>query len=377
MRIEIRKLREPYNYKQIADVLRKTYFREYCDAGALQWNEKYARFYFEAVVFKDTSRDFIFGAFDGEKLVGTIFGHRDALIFENRLKLEMVNLGLTAVDPGYRRQGIAKKMVAALLEQAKKKALDVVIAFPEKGRFGDKLLKDHFEFTNFGKTQHFIKLMEDRGLQVVREYLHYNVVMVKLAGMFAHLPEVKDLEGTIRYAKMEEIDTTREILNSYAARVPLVSYYSVEGYKESNIRFMRMNERFGDPLGFHWIVLERDGEIIATISYRVEVVTFEPEPGEYASGPVALLTSFGCREEMERDQKVQFLAAVLQKIRKELPEVYVAQITSPQHEKKVFDKCKFVDDRSTYFFYMRPLSEKAQELHTYKKYKEYLLQYYR
>ena len=108
MPVEIRKLTEPYDYKQIAEVLRKTYFREYCDAGALQWNEEYARFYFEAVVFKDSSRDFIFGAFDGEKLVGTIFGHRDALIFENRLKLEMVNLGLTAVDPGYRRQGIAK-----------------------------------------------------------------------------------------------------------------------------------------------------------------------------------------------------------------------------------------------------------------------------
>ncbi len=376
MTIEVKLLKEPYNYAQIAEVLRNTYFREYGDAGALQWNETYAKFYFDCIVFKETTRNFIFGAFDGEKLVGTLFGHRDIIIFENELRLEMVNLGLTAVDPEYKRQGIAKKLLQAVIEQAKVKNLDLIIAFPEKGRYGDKLLKQ-FEFKNYGKTQHLIKLMEDRGLQVVREYLGYNIVMVKLASMFSHLPEVVPLEGTLRDATLDDFEAVRNILNSYGKRVPLLSFYSGPGYKQSNIGFKTMNARFGDPWGFHWLVLERNGQILATVSYRVEVVTFEPKPDQFESGPVALMSSLGFHESMELEEKVKFLGNVLQKIRTELPMVYVVQITSPQHERKVFDKLKFVDDRSAYYLYMRPLTEKAEAVNQYKKYKEFLLQYYR
>ena len=143
------------------------------------------------------------------------------------------------------------------------------------------------------------------------------------------------------------------------------------------MRFGRMNERFGEPWGFHWLVLERAGKIYATLSYRIEVVTFEPEPGELLNTPVALLTSLGCHEEMELEDKVQFVGQILRKIRTELPDVYLTQITSPQHEKKLFDKLKFVDDRHTYYLYLLPLTERGQELSIYKKYKEYHLQYYR
>ncbi len=376
MSIDIRKINPPYNYAQIAEILHETYFKEYVNAGALLWNEKYAKFYFEAIIPKESSRDFIFGAYDGKKIVGTIFGHRDVVMFENRLTLEMVNLGLTAVDPNYRRRGIAKKLVSRVIEHAKEKNLDFIMAFPEKGRYGDNLLKQ-FDFKNYGKTKHFIKLMEDRGLQVLREYLHYNVVIVKIASIFSHIPDKEDPEGMIRYANIKEIDEVREILNSYASRVPLVSLYSHEGYEESNINFAKMNDYFGDPWGFHWLVLEQNGEIVATISYRIEVVAFEPDPGQYVSGPVALLTSLGFHEKMDMEEKLQFMCAILRKIRKEYPEIYVAQITSPQHEMKVFNKLKFNDDQSTYLLYMKPLTEKGEELNKYKKYQEYFLQYYR
>ncbi len=288
----------------------------------------------------------------------------------------MVNLGLTAVLPEYRRQGIATQLVSRVVEHAKEKNLDFIMGFPEKGRFGDKILKQ-LDFKKYGKTKHFIKLMEDRGLQVLREYLYYNVFILKIASMFSHIPDKEDPEGTIRDAKIEEIDKVREILNSYASRVPLVSLYSHEGYKLSNINFAKLNERFGDPWGFHWLVLERNGEIIATISYQIEIVAFEPEPGKYASGPVALLTSLGFHENVEIEEKLQFMSAILRKIRTEFPEVYIFQITSPQHEMKVFDKLKFNSDQSAYFLFMKPLSEKGEELNKYKKYQEYLLQYYR
>jgi hypothetical protein len=139
-----------------------------------------------------------------------------------------------------------------------------------------------------------------------------------------------------------------------------------------------MKEVFGNPWCFHWLVLEgRHGEILATLSYRIEVVTFETESGEYKSGPVALLTSLAFQESFDLDQKMQFMTAILHKIRTEHPDVYVAQITSPQHELEVLDKLKFVDDRSTYYLYMKPLTPRGEEINKYKKYKEYLLQYYR
>ena len=377
MVVQIRKLEAPYNYAQIAEVLRNTYFQEYGQAGALQWNEKYAKFYFDGIVLKADSRDFIFGAYEGNQLIGTTFGHRDAVMFENRLRLEMVNLGLTAVVPEYKRQGIAQELISHVIEHAKEKNLDFVMAFPEKGRFGDKVL-EKLEFKNFGKTQHFIKLMEDRGLEVLRDYLGYNVVMVKLASLYSHLPELMDLVGTTRYGKIEEIDKVTGIINSYASRVPLANIYTQEGYTNSNIRFAQMNEIFGDPWGFHWLVLEgQNGEILATLSYRIEIVTFEPEPSKYMDGPVALLTSLAFHEKMELDQKMQFVNAILHKIRKEHPEVYVVQITSPQHELDVFDKLKFVDDRTNYYLYIKSFTEKGEEINKYKKFKEYFLQYYR
>ena len=377
MNIELKKITEPIPYAKIADVLWKTYFKEYGNAGALQWSEKYAKFYFESVLPKESSRDFIFGAFDGNRLVGTTFGHRDMVIFENRLNLETLNLGLTAVDPEYKRQGIAKKLVSKLMDHAKEKKLDFVMAFPEKGRFGDKLLKDHFDFKNFGRAKHLIKLMGERGLEVLREYMKMNVILVKLAGIFSHIPENEGLDGTIRYAKIEEIDEVREILNSYVKRVPLVNFYSHDGYKESTLGFAKMNERFGDPWGYHWLVLERNRKIMATFTYRVEIISFEIEEGHLEHAPVALMTSLGCHESMELDDKVQFVAAILRKIRTELPDVFVSQITSPQHEMKVFNKLKFNSDRNSYFLYMKPLTEKGAELNTYKKFKEHLLNYYR
>ncbi|NVM55883.1 MAG: GNAT family N-acetyltransferase [Candidatus Helarchaeota archaeon] len=376
MDIEIKKLKEPYPYKKLADVLRKTYFEEYLNAGALQWSEEYAKFYFDAILPKESSRDFIFGAFDGERLVGTLFGHRDMVIFENRLKLETVNLGLTAVDPEYWRQGIAKEMLSRLIKQAEEKNIDFIMAFPEKGRYGDKLLAQ-FDFKNYGKTQHLIKIMEGRGLQALRENLNINVILVKLASFFSHIPEMDKPEGVIREAKIEEIDDVREILNSYATRVPLLNFYSHEGYKESNIGLAQMNERFGDPWGYHWLVLEQNGEIKATISYRIEIVTSEIIPDEYLNAPVALLTSIGYHEEMEFDQKLEFMTAILRGIRTEVPEAFISQITSPQHERKVFKKLRFIKDRNTYYLYMKPLTERAGELNNYKKYKEYLLQYFR
>ena len=376
MNIKIEKITEPYPYSQIGDLLEKTYFEEYTEeAGALQWSEKYARFYFDAVYYKDTSRDFLFGAFEGEKLIGTTFGHRDAVAFEDNIELEEVNLGLTAVDPDYRRKGVAKRLISAVIEHAKEKNIDFIMSFPEKDRYGDKLLED-FDFKNYGKTEHLIKIMEGFGLEQVKRLMGMNPLLAKLAVLFSKIPNPEITEGTIRDAKPEDLDSVINLINTYRSRVPLSLIYHKKAFSISNQGFLSLNERYGDPWGYYWKVFEINNKIVANISYRIEEITFQNE-GEYENGIVALLTSLAYDQDLEMDLKKEFLGSVLRQIRTNLPNVFISQITTPQHEKKVLKKLKFTDDRKTYFLYMMPLTEKSEVLNNHKKYKEYFLQYFR
>lgn len=376
MPVEIRKLTEPFDYKQIAEIFRKTFFQEYLESGALLWNESYAKFYFECLLWKDTTRKFLLGAFIGEKLIGTLFGQRDSIIFDNEMRLELLNLGFTAVDPEHRRQGVAKALLSTMIDEARKNNIDFIMAFPEKDRYGANLLEEHGEFTSYGKTKHLIKLMEKRGLHVLREYKKMNPVVVKIASMFSHLPDLGEPEGDLRTGQAKDFPGAVEMLNSYRSRVPMAHMYFNDIYSGFHERQSTLNSRFGDPWGFHWMVLEREGKILANINYRIEIVSFQPQD-EIVGTPTALFTNLGFHEDLELEQKTQFLSALLRKIHATYPDIFVAQITCPQHEMRAFKKLKFNDDQSSYTLYMRLLTKNGEELNRYRRYKEYLLQYYR
>ena len=123
--------------------------------------------------------------------------------------------------------------------------------------------------------------------------------------------------------------------------------------------------------------MEKNNEIIAHFNNRIEVVTFEPQEGEYINLPVSLLTSVAFHEDLEMDQKVKFIDHLLRKTRTEVPNAFATQITTCQHEMKVFRKLKFISDRSYYILCMRPLTEKGEEINRHRKYKEFFLDYYR
>ncbi|MHA1379909.1 MAG: GNAT family N-acetyltransferase [Candidatus Helarchaeota archaeon] len=377
MKYEIKNLGAPFPYKKVAEILRKTYFKEYLDAGALLWNEKYARFYFGSIQFEDASKKYIFVAYRGDRIIGTVVGHLDNVVLDNELNLKMVNFGLLAVDPEYRRQGIAKALVSKLIETAESEEIDFVMAFPEKNRYGDSLLRDNFGFKRYAKTKHLIKLMEEKGLEVLRDYMNTNPILVKLAALYSNIPELTPPEGIIRKGKSEDLYEVIEIINSYKYRVPLSETYSVEGFQKSIKNLSNMNSLFGDPWNFHWQVLEKSNKIMATLNYRIELATFESEQEGYVDLPVALLTSVGFHEDLDIEQKKMFVSQILHKIRTELPEVFVTQITTCQHEMKVFRKLKFPSDQSSYFLFMKPLTEKGEEINRHKNYKTFFLNYYR
>ncbi len=375
MEIEIRKLKEPYPITQIAQHLRNIYYKEYGADGTLVWDEKYTKFYLDANVKKGISKDFAFGAFKGNELIGTLFGHGDLVRVGNQKTLKTLNLGLMTVLPAYRRQGIAKAMLNRLIEQARNENIDLILTFPQKGRYGDKLLKEHFDFNKYGKIKHYLKLMEEQGLKAVAA--QYGIITTKISSLFSHIPDLGAPEGVLRLATSEDFDKALALINSYSQRLPLATIYTREGFKHTLKVFDSLKDRFGAPWGHEWLILEQNGEIYATVCCRVEKIAFETKEGILEELYAALFTSLAFHEEMTLNNKKQFISYILRKIRTELPEISCTQITTNQHEMKVFNKLRFVDDRNTYLLYIKPISEKGEIINQYSQFKEFFLEYYR
>ncbi|NVM31085.1 MAG: GNAT family N-acetyltransferase [Candidatus Helarchaeota archaeon] len=375
MELKIRKLKEPYPFKQIADHLRNIYYQEYGKDGTLIWDEGYTKYYFDANVAKEISKDFAFGTFTGKKLIGTLFGHWDLVRIGNKQTLEMLNLGLMTVSPEYRRQGIAKRMLNQLIEQAKERNIDLITALPQKGRYGDKLLKEHFDFVKFAKTKHLLKLMEEQGVKAAR--LQLGIIVGKIATLFSHIPNLGDPEGIIRIGKSEDLERAIALINSYSDRIPLSTIYTKKGFQHTLREFDSLATRFGAPWGHQWLLLERNGELYATVCCRVEKIAYEIKGGLFEEIYAALLSSLAFHEKMDSDEKRKFIAYILRKILIELPEISCTQITTHQYEPKAFKKLRFADDRNSYFLYMKAISEKGEIINQHVKFKEFFIEYYR
>ncbi len=373
MVIQIKRLESPYPYKEVAQHLKDIYFQEYGEEGTLVWDEIYTKFYFDTNVDKGISKEFAFGAFEGTKLIGTLFGHRDLVGIENQ-QLEMLNLGLLTVKPAYRRQGIAKKLLNQLITHAEERNFDLIIAFPQKGRYGDKILRDHFGFIKFGKTKHYLKLMEEQGLKAVSA--QYGTLTTKISWLFSHIPDVEP-PGNIRLGTSEDLEAALDLINSYLLRVPIATIYTLEGFRHTLKYFDLLKAKYPPPWGHQWFVMEREGELYSNVCCRVEKIIFLNKNGEFEEIYAALLTSLAFHEDMVLDEKKRFIGYILRKIRNEIPEVSCTQITTLQHEKKVIKKLRFLDDRNTYFLFMKPLSEKGEIINQYTKFKEFFLEYYR
>ena len=372
MTIEIRKIKEPIPYKKIGDLLYKTYYNNYKDSGALQYNEQYAKIYFTSWVLPKTG-ELIFGAWDNDKLVGLSVGHLEMMKLDNEIEIKSSNIGLTAVDPDYQRQGIATSLILKLKETAKQLGYDMIFAMAQKGKHGDEILKN-LEFIKLGKHDHMIKIQEKYGVKILKDYRGLGSVMAKLAEtLYSKLPK-QELIGTLREGKIpDDIPRCLEILNSYSKRVPLSKLISEDLYVADIKGAAKLNDAFGDPWGLKWFVLEIDGKIMATITCRIEITTFEN-----GSAPVCLMGNLGYDESLDQDQKNGFMAGIIRYIRSNYPKVFTCQITSLHHEQKVMKKLDFTDDQEKYFFMIYQFTDNANEItNRYKRIKEFHLSYFR
>ncbi|MHA1797065.1 MAG: GNAT family N-acetyltransferase, partial [Candidatus Helarchaeota archaeon] len=135
MDFEIKQLKEDIrdHYKEIGDLYHETYFKGYFEGGALNWEEKYAEYYFNAFHFPP---DYYFTAWKDDKLIATSLGSKYPVFLDGEIELTGVSIGLTATKPEYQRQGIQKKLISELIKAAKKDKVDFIWAFPQIGKFG-------------------------------------------------------------------------------------------------------------------------------------------------------------------------------------------------------------------------------------------------
>ena len=115
MDFEIKQIKELSEklYENVGKLYHATYFKEYYESGALNWESKYAEYFFTA--FHDPP-DYYFTAWDGDKLIAACDGNKYRMILDNEIELIGVSLGLTATLSEYRRQGIQKKLINQMIQ---------------------------------------------------------------------------------------------------------------------------------------------------------------------------------------------------------------------------------------------------------------------
>jgi len=360
-----------------------TYFKDYLDAGALNWEKKYAEWYLKA--FHPTP-DYYFSAWKGDELIAATLGSKYTHILDNEIELTGISIGLTATKPEYQRLGIQKALLAKMVEAAKKD-IDFLYAFPQGGHHGNKLLKDHFGFQRLLKNaEHLIKILHDHGRWVLQHYRGLNIALAKLAIIYAVIPEDKLMGGKIRDGDVnsDDVQKVTDIQNSYTKRIPLVRVRPAEKFKNEILGSMSIKNYYPD-WRFFWIVWEREGDIIASINIRTEIVTFNK-----GKSTVGLITHSVFKEGVTDDEKLSFFAEIIRKFHEEVPDapensdeyrmkkLFTLQTTQPQYEPKLFKNAKCNDDTSKYEFLILPLTEKAEQIKLrYKKIKEFYIPYYR
>ena len=373
---------EDLPFKQIGDLYNATYSEFYRDAGALNWEEKYAEWYFNAY---HNPPDYYFTAWKGDELIATTLGTKCTVLLDDEIELIGVSIGLTATKPEYQRQGIQKKLIQALIDRAKSDGIDFLFSFPDTTHHGHKLLKEHFEFSRINKNaEHVIKIIGDHGRWVLQNYRGLSAVLAKLAVVYAGKPEAKLSSGKIRDGNLESDDVKKvlEMINSYSKRLPLSKVWKTEEDWIKEMTNAKKLSEYYPEWKVHWWVWETNNVILATITIRTELVTFNT-----GTSSVALVSTSCFKDGLTIEEKEGFLATVVRRFWNEdvedTPEsrkknIFTVQTTQPQYEAKAFKKIKVTDDTTKYEFLILPLTEKAQEIQLrYKKINEFYIPYFR
>ena len=331
----------------------------------------------------ENNSEFAIGAYDGEKLVGTIMAIvEDVIINDPKQEIKgiklnagfLCNLSVAAeLWPGLE---LKQKLISLLLDKLKEANIDVVITNPLNDKNSEVIeyMKSIGFLIKNKDVQANIKMMGKDAVNHIKIAEGLNAVLVQAAKLLAGWKSDGISEGQIRDVKEADYPKIVEMLNDYTETNQIAIEWKIEDIKGfiKNIenlndhRTIHVKDKFPDSAyGTHLKVWEIDGEVKAHVFFALIEVHLQ-----HLHLPLILWENSSFSKDLTKQQKIDFISQIL---REHEHKAMVCNLKIPYFEMKAFDKSGFMGDRRTRKFLVKSLTEKGKVLENIKKIKSFLI----
>ena len=334
-------------------------------------------------LWAETNPEFAIGAYQGEKLVGTVMAIVKDVIFNDfdkeikNLKLKagfLCNLGVVnELWPGY---DLKKNLLDALLKKLRENNVDFVITNP----LGDKdpEMIDYMKSTGFNQAnknvEASVKMMGKDAVDELKIAEGLNPIEVGAAKLLAGWKSDGITEGIIRDITIEDYPAVIKMLNDYKDQLEIAIDWKAEDLEQ----FIKIIKNLDDhrtenvkaafpksSYGAHLKVWEIDGEVKAHVFFALIEVHLQ-----HAYLPLIIWENSSFSKDLSLDQKKDFISQVL---RAHEHKAIVCNLMVPYLDKKAFDKSGFMGDRRNRKLLVKSLTEKGKPVDEIKKMKNFFI----
>ncbi|MHA1798955.1 MAG: hypothetical protein ACTSVY_10970 [Candidatus Helarchaeota archaeon] len=340
----------------------------------------YTRYNF---ILSEREPDLALGAYNGEKLIGTIMGITYDIII-NDPKQEIEGLKLRAAFIGNLGVGedhwygdeIREKLMGAIVKKLTEKGIDLIITTPLQDKEPKEIeyLKSiGFKMANKNIEAH-VKFLGRHSIDHLKDAQGLNPIEAGGAKLLAGWKSEGIQEGVIRDLTESDYPRIIELLNDYTKELTLSVLWDEDLLKAlisrmktmDDLELVEVHKKFPDSLyGTHFKVWEINGKIQA---HAFLIVVEVHLPHGYI--PLIFLDSTSFSRELTVEQKRDFITAVLKQFEYK---AIVTDCTTPYFDKKALSKAGFTPDHRTRRFMIKILSEKARPVEKINKIKKFSL----
>lgn len=219
----------------------------------IDWNEAY----FEWQLLNDLpgTRDYLVAAYDGDKLVGTLFA--EPLNFQLRGEPILATMGSwLSVDPSYRGKGIAQRLAEEQRQRHRERDAKFMLGFGVLGTDGPKFWQARKDTVVLGNVGFWVRLLDYRAVAAWTPSW-VERISAQVAGPF--LSGAPQLPETPEVRRFTEADLPRCLELAQAAQTHAdLGYRWTEG---------RLRHQLSGPKLPRTFVFERAGRVEGFINY--------------------------------------------------------------------------------------------------------------
>ena len=334
-------------------------------------------------LWAEKNPEFAIGAYQGDKLVGTIMAVVKDVFFNDfdkeikKLKLKagfLCNLSiLDEIWPGFE---LKKKLLEVLLKKLKENGIDFVITNPLQDK--DSEMIDYMKSNGFiqmnKNVEASVKMMGKEAVDHLKIAEGLNPIEVGAAKLLAGWKSDGILEGVIRDITTKDYPAVIKMLNDYKDDLQIAIEWKIEDLEEF-IKIIKnlddhgienVKDRFPESsYGTHLKVWDVNGEIKAHVFFGLIEVHLQHD---YL--PLILWENSSFSKDLSLDQKKDFISQIL---KEHEHRAIVCNLMIPYLDKKAFDKAGFMGDRRNRKLLVKSLSEKGKPVEGSKKIKNFYI----